>query len=49
MARYQVNEQLAITAHLNNAFDKRYFMALGSVIGIYGPPRNFMVSAKYSF
>ena len=49
MARYEVNRQLTITAHLNNALDKRYYMALAGIIGIYGPPRNFMVSAQYRF
>lgn len=49
MARYEVNPQLTLTAQLNNALDKRYYMALAGIIGIYGPPRNFMVSARYRF
>lgn len=49
MARYEVSPQLAITAHLHNAFDKRYAMAIASNFAIYGPPRNFMLSAKYRF
>lgn len=49
MARYEVNRQLAISAHVNNALDKRYFVALGGIGGTYGSPRNFMVSAKYRF
>jgi outer membrane receptor for ferric coprogen and ferric-rhodotorulic acid len=49
MARYDVTKQLAITAHLNNAFDKRYYTALVGPIGIYGPPRNLMLSMKYAF
>lgn len=49
MARYDVNKQLSITANLNNALDKRYFVSVSDTRGMYGPPRNFMVSAKYSF
>ncbi|MBE8718231.1 TonB-dependent siderophore receptor [Cellvibrio polysaccharolyticus] len=49
MARYEVNKQLAITAHLNNALDKEYYVALGGSGGTFGDPRNFMISAKYSF
>lgn len=49
MARYEVNKQLSVSAHLNNAFDKRYFVALAGDTGSYGPPRNFMVSMKYRF
>ncbi|THF62953.1 TonB-dependent siderophore receptor [Pseudothauera nasutitermitis] len=49
MARYQINKQLSVAAHLNNALDKRYLMGVAGTRGVYGPPRNFMVSAKYSF
>jgi len=49
MTRYAVNDQLAITAHLNNAFDKRYLMGVSGTNGVYGAPRNFMMSTKYSF
>lgn len=49
MARYQVNKQLSITGHLNNALDKEYYVAVAATDGAYGSPRNFMISAKYSF
>jgi len=49
MARYQVNGHLSLSAHLNNAFDKRYLMGVSDTRGLYGPPRNLMVSARYSF
>lgn len=49
MARYQVNKQFSITGHLNNALDEEYYVALGGSGGTFGDPRNFMISAKYSF
>lgn len=49
MARYDVNKQLTLAAHLNNVLDKRYLSGVSDTRGLYGPPRNFMVSAKYSF
>lgn len=49
MARYDVNKQLSVTAHLNNAFDKRYFVGVSDTRGLYGSPRNLMVSLKYTF
>ena len=49
MARYQMSKQLAVTAHLNNAFNRRYAMAVAGNIAIDGAPRNFMVSMRYSF
>jgi outer membrane receptor for ferric coprogen and ferric-rhodotorulic acid len=49
MARYEVSKQLSVAAHLNNAFDKRYLSGVSDTRGLYGPPRNFMVSMKYRF
>ena len=49
MARYEVSKQLTPAAHLNNVFDKRYMMGVSDVRGLYGFPRNFMLSAKYPF
>jgi len=49
MARYDINPQLSLTAHLNNAFDRRYAMAVAGNIAIFGPPRNFMLSLKHTF
>lgn len=46
--RYQATKNLAIQANLNNVFDKEYYDYLGTY-GVYGAPRNFSVSASYSF
>lgn len=47
-SRYQVNKNLAIQGNLNNLFDKKYDANLEGDI-VYGEPRNFSVSAIYSF
>ncbi|SEL39085.1 outer-membrane receptor for ferric coprogen and ferric-rhodotorulic acid [Kosakonia sacchari] len=47
-ARYQATKNFAIQANLNNVFDKEYYDYLGTY-GVYGAPRNFSVSANYSF
>lgn len=47
-ARYQATKNFAIQANLNNMFDKEYYDYLGTY-GVYGAPRNFSVSANYSF
>lgn len=49
MARYQVDHRLSVAAHLNNVFDKRYLAAVQDTRGLYGAPRNFMVSMKDSY
>lgn len=49
MARYDISPQLSINANLNNALDKRYYAALAGSSGMFGAPRNFMVSMKYKF
>ncbi len=47
-SRYQVTQNLAVQANINNLFDKTYDENLnGSVV--YGEPRNFSVSANYRF
>ncbi|XTZ36888.1 ferric-rhodotorulic acid/ferric-coprogen receptor FhuE [Salmonella enterica] len=46
--RYQATKNFAIQANLNNVFDKEYYDYLGTY-GVYGAPRNFSVSASYSF
>ncbi|RMX08744.1 TonB-dependent siderophore receptor [Corticibacter populi] len=48
MVRYQLDRSLSVSLNLNNALDKHYFSSTGSH-GTYGAPRNFMVSARYSF
>ncbi|EOC0060943.1 ferric-rhodotorulic acid/ferric-coprogen receptor FhuE [Cronobacter turicensis] len=46
--RYQATKNLAVQANLNNVFDKEYYDYLGTY-GVYGAPRNFSVTASYSF
>ncbi|ELY5869971.1 ferric-rhodotorulic acid/ferric-coprogen receptor FhuE [Cronobacter sakazakii] len=46
--RYQATKNLAVQANLNNVFDKAYYDYLGTY-GVYGAPRNFSVTASYSF
>ncbi|AFJ99957.1 ferric-rhodotorulic acid/ferric-coprogen receptor FhuE [Cronobacter sakazakii] len=46
--RYQATKNLAVQANLNNIFDKVYYDYLGTY-GVYGAPRNFSVTASYSF
>lgn len=48
LARYKVNEQLTVSANLNNVFDKEYYSGM-RYIGRYGEPRNVRVSARWSF
>ncbi|MCY1273041.1 Ferric-pseudobactin BN7/BN8 receptor [compost metagenome] len=48
MARYDVSENLTASVNLNNAFDKEYFSSAHSS-GMYGAPRNFMTTLKYSY
>ncbi|ENO89975.1 TonB-dependent siderophore receptor [Thauera linaloolentis] len=48
MVRYELSGSTEITANLNNVFDKKYYTALAD-IGVYGPPRNFMLSLKHKF
>ncbi len=49
MARYEVDKHLAVSLHLTNALDKRYYSSVMSNYGTYGAPRNLVLSAKYSF
>ncbi|EOG5774998.1 ferric-rhodotorulic acid/ferric-coprogen receptor FhuE [Cronobacter sakazakii] len=46
--RYQATKNLAVQANLDNVFDKAYYDYLGTY-GVYGAPRNFSVTASYSF
>lgn len=46
--RYQVTKDFAVQANLNNVFDKEYYDYLDTY-GVYGAPRNFSVTANYSF
>ncbi|MQA56674.1 TonB-dependent alcaligin siderophore receptor FauA [Pseudomonas piscis] len=50
MARYQVNDNLSVSANLDNLFDKRYYEQLGFYSqGLWGEPRSLRLSAKASF
>lgn len=48
---YRFDEHTEIRLNINNLFDKHYYQGLGWNTGgnIFGTPRNFMVTAKYSF
>jgi len=56
MARYEVSQNLSVSANINNLFDKEYFQAFQgggygayAAYGSYGPPRNFMISLDYTY
>lgn len=53
MARYQVNDQLSISANINNVFDKKYYAyVVDGYEGLgytWGAPRSFNVSMRYDF
>ncbi|MCY1557558.1 Ferric-pseudobactin BN7/BN8 receptor [compost metagenome] len=49
MARYDITENLTASLNLNNLFDKEYFAGGPRCCGVYGEPRNFMTSLKYSY
>ncbi|BCQ32919.1 ferric-rhodotorulic acid/ferric-coprogen receptor FhuE [Erwinia rhapontici] len=47
-SRYQVTRQVSVQANINNLFDKEYYDYMGTYV-VYGAPRNFTISANYSF
>ncbi|MDR0634320.1 MAG: TonB-dependent siderophore receptor [Azoarcus sp.] len=47
MARYVFTDHLSLTATLDNIFDKTY--RTSTIRHEYGPPRNFLLTAKYQF
>ncbi|WHU89940.1 ferric-rhodotorulic acid/ferric-coprogen receptor FhuE [Pantoea agglomerans] len=47
-ARYQVNRNLSLQGNLNNLLDKEYDTNVASSV-VYGQPRNFSVTASYTF
>ncbi|WP_409262217.1 TonB-dependent siderophore receptor [Pseudomonas putida] len=54
MAGYQVNKHLDTQLNINNLFDRKYYTGLAmnnswSPYDVYGEPRSFSLSAKYSF
>jgi outer membrane receptor for ferric coprogen and ferric-rhodotorulic acid len=50
MARYEVDRHLSFSLNVNNLFDKSYMPGLGSYgTGVYGDPRNVLVTMNYRF
>lgn len=49
MTKYAVTEKLSLTLNANNIFDKEYYSGFTWATGVYGAPRNFMLTAKYQF
>lgn len=48
MARYVVSDSMAVSANINNLFDKKYYTAVGFQNGyLYGEPRSLMVNLTY--
>ncbi|MGJ7526061.1 TonB-dependent siderophore receptor [Variovorax sp. GB1P17] len=50
MARYEFNRHLNVALNINNLFDKVYMPGLGSYsTGVYGDPRNALLTVNYKF
>lgn len=53
MAGYQVSQHLDLQLNANNIFDRKYYSAISKSIvyggDVFGDPRNFMLTAKYTF
>lgn len=54
MVGYKVNKNLDARLNLNNIFDRKYYQGIASnstwsPYDVYGDPRNFTLTAKYSF
>lgn len=49
MGRYNINENVSLTANLNNVFNKEYYVATNGFFGVHGAPRNVMTTLKYNF
>lgn len=49
MARYEISQNLTASINLNNVLDKEYFSGGPSCCAVYGEPRNFMTSLKYTY
>ncbi|MDR6232868.1 TonB-dependent siderophore receptor [Pseudomonas oryzihabitans] len=48
MARYDISKNLSASVNLNNVFDREYYAGASSY-GVYGEPRNFITSLKYTY
>jgi TonB-dependent siderophore receptor len=48
---YKINQHWTATLNVNNVFDKRYYQTVGytDTSNWYGPPRNFLLSARAKF
>ncbi|MBA2928877.1 TonB-dependent siderophore receptor [Pseudomonas sp. CCUG 57209] len=53
MAGYRVNDNLDLQLNANNIFDRSYYSTIANSVDYggdsYGPPRNMMLTAKYTF
>lgn len=53
MLNYQASEHLDVRLNLNNVFDKKYYQSIAGNTGyggnLYGDPRNFMLTTRWSF
>ncbi|MGD9553631.1 MAG: TonB-dependent siderophore receptor [Arcobacteraceae bacterium] len=49
MAGYIINKNFDLQLNINNLFDKKYYDGIGDNSMVYGDPRNFIASLKYSF
>lgn len=49
MAGYIINKNFDLQLNINNLFDKKYYDGIGDNSMVYGDPRNFTASLKYSF
>lgn len=50
MARYQVSPRLSLALNVNNVLDKTYMPGMGSYgTGVYGDPRNALLTANFKF
>lgn len=48
MTRYDISRQLSATLNVSNLLDKKYFASV-TENGVYGEPRNAVLSLKYFF
>ncbi|WP_437879811.1 TonB-dependent siderophore receptor [Pseudomonas sp. LRF_L74] len=52
MAGYRVSEALDLQFNIDNLFDKHYYRNINGTtypVQVYGAPRNYLLTAKYSF
>ena len=50
MARYEFDRHLSLALNINNLLDKTYMPGLGSYgTGVYGDPRNVLLTVNYKF